>query len=66
MGLTPVSDLIKGVVAYLPNVFVAIVIVGIAVRLETEPITDANVDKATSGPDISDEEHEWCCTKKSP
>ena len=26
--------------------------------LETEPITDANVDAATSGPDISDEEHE--------
>jgi uncharacterized protein (TIGR02271 family) len=28
------------------------------VRLEREPITDANVDAATSGPDISDEEHE--------
>jgi len=26
--------------------------------LETEPITDANVDAATSGPDISEEEHE--------
>jgi uncharacterized protein (TIGR02271 family) len=26
--------------------------------LETEPITDANVDAATSGKDISDEEHE--------
>ena len=26
--------------------------------LETEPITDANVDRATSGKDISDEEHE--------
>lgn len=28
------------------------------VRIEREPITDANVDRATSGPDISDEEHE--------
>jgi uncharacterized protein (TIGR02271 family) len=28
------------------------------VRLEREPITDANVDRATAGPEISDEEHE--------
>jgi uncharacterized protein (TIGR02271 family) len=28
------------------------------VRVEREPITDANLDAATSGPDISDEEHE--------
>jgi uncharacterized protein (TIGR02271 family) len=28
------------------------------VRLEREPITDANVDRAMAGPDISDEEHE--------
>lgn len=28
------------------------------VRVEREPITDANVDDATSGPAISDEEHE--------
>jgi uncharacterized protein (TIGR02271 family) len=28
------------------------------VRVEREPITDANVDDATSGPDISEEEHE--------
>jgi uncharacterized protein (TIGR02271 family) len=28
------------------------------VRLEREPITDANVDDATSGPEISEEEHE--------
>ena len=28
------------------------------VRVEREPITDANVDQATSGPAISDEEHE--------
>ena len=27
-------------------------------RVEREPITDANVDAATSGPDISEEEHE--------
>jgi uncharacterized protein (TIGR02271 family) len=28
------------------------------VRLEREPITDANIDSATSGPDLSEEEHE--------
>ena len=28
------------------------------VRVEREPITDANVDQATAGPDISEEEHE--------
>jgi uncharacterized protein (TIGR02271 family) len=28
------------------------------VRVEREPITDANVGDATSGPDISEEEHE--------
>jgi uncharacterized protein (TIGR02271 family) len=28
------------------------------VRVEREPITDANVDAATSGPEISEEEHE--------
>jgi uncharacterized protein (TIGR02271 family) len=28
------------------------------VRIEREPITDANVDAATDGPAISDEEHE--------
>jgi uncharacterized protein (TIGR02271 family) len=28
------------------------------VKLEREPITDENVDKATAGPEISDEEHE--------
>jgi uncharacterized protein (TIGR02271 family) len=28
------------------------------VRVEREPITDANRDRATDGPDISDEEHE--------
>jgi uncharacterized protein (TIGR02271 family) len=28
------------------------------VRVEREPITDANVGAATSGPDISEEEHE--------
>ena len=28
------------------------------VRVEREPITDANLDEATSGPAISEEEHE--------
>jgi uncharacterized protein (TIGR02271 family) len=28
------------------------------VRVEREPITDANIDNATEGPAISDEEHE--------
>jgi uncharacterized protein (TIGR02271 family) len=28
------------------------------VRVEREPITDANRDRATAGPDISEEEHE--------
>ena len=28
------------------------------VRLEREPITDANIGDATSGPELSDEEHE--------
>jgi uncharacterized protein (TIGR02271 family) len=28
------------------------------VRIEREPITDANVDDAVSGPEISEEEHE--------
>jgi len=28
------------------------------VRIEREPITDANVDEATAGPEISEDEHE--------
>ena len=36
------------------------------VRLETEPITDANIDNATSGPDISDEEHEVVLHEEEP
>jgi uncharacterized protein (TIGR02271 family) len=36
------------------------------VRVETEPITDANVDRATSGPDISDEEHEVTLHEEEP
>ena len=36
------------------------------VRLEREPITDANVDAATSGPDISEEEHEVILTEERP
>jgi uncharacterized protein (TIGR02271 family) len=36
------------------------------VRLETEPITDANVGDATSGPDISEEEHEVTLHEERP
>ena len=36
------------------------------VRLEREPITDANVDAATSGPDISEEEHEVVLREEEP
>jgi uncharacterized protein (TIGR02271 family) len=36
------------------------------VRVETEPITDANVGQATSGPDISDEEHEVTLHEEEP
>ncbi|PRY68491.1 uncharacterized protein (TIGR02271 family) [Glaciihabitans tibetensis] len=36
------------------------------VRLEREPITDANVDSATSGPAISEEEHEVILTAERP
>jgi uncharacterized protein (TIGR02271 family) len=36
------------------------------VRLEREPITDANVDAATSGPEISDEEHEVVLHEEEP
>jgi uncharacterized protein (TIGR02271 family) len=36
------------------------------VRLEREPITDANVDAATSGPDISEAEHEVVLTEEQP
>jgi uncharacterized protein (TIGR02271 family) len=35
-------------------------------RVEREPITDANVDRATSGPEISDEEHEVILTEERP
>lgn len=34
------------------------------VRLEREPITDANVDDALSGPDLSNEEHEVTLTEE--
>lgn len=34
--------------------------------LETEPITEANRDEATSGPDISEEEHEVVLTEERP
>jgi len=36
------------------------------VRLEREPITDANIGDATSGPDISEEEHEVVLTEERP
>jgi len=36
------------------------------VRLEREPITDANLDAATSGPDISEEEHEVVLREEEP
>jgi uncharacterized protein (TIGR02271 family) len=36
------------------------------VRLEREQITDANVDAATSGPDISEEEHEVVLREEEP
>jgi uncharacterized protein (TIGR02271 family) len=35
-------------------------------RLEREPITDANIDAATSGPDISEEEHEVVLHEEEP
>lgn len=37
-----------------------------SVRLEREPITEANVGAATSGPDISEEEHEVVLTEERP
>jgi uncharacterized protein (TIGR02271 family) len=36
------------------------------VRVEREPITDANVGRATSGPDISEEEHEVILHEEEP
>ncbi|MGC5224221.1 DUF2382 domain-containing protein [Micromonospora sp. DT81.3] len=36
------------------------------VRLEREPITDANVGDALAGPDISEEEHEVILTEERP
>jgi uncharacterized protein (TIGR02271 family) len=36
------------------------------VRVEREPITDANVDRATAGPDISEEEHEVTLMEEEP
>ena len=36
------------------------------VRIEREPITDANVDEATSGADISEEEHEVVLHAEEP
>ena len=36
------------------------------VRVEREPITDANIDAATSGPDISEAEHEVMLREEEP
>jgi uncharacterized protein (TIGR02271 family) len=36
------------------------------VRVEREPITDANIDAATSGPAISEEEHEVTLREETP
>jgi uncharacterized protein (TIGR02271 family) len=36
------------------------------VRVEREPITDANVDEATAGPDISEAEHEVTLHEEEP
>jgi uncharacterized protein (TIGR02271 family) len=36
------------------------------VRVEREPITDANLDDATSGPAISEEEHEVTLHEEEP
>jgi uncharacterized protein (TIGR02271 family) len=36
------------------------------VRVEREPITDANLDQATSGPAISEEEHEVTLREETP
>jgi uncharacterized protein (TIGR02271 family) len=35
-------------------------------RVEREPITDANIDAATSGPEISEEEHEVTLREEEP
>jgi stress response protein YsnF len=35
------------------------------VRVEREPITEANADQAMSGPEISEEEHEVVLTRRS-
>jgi uncharacterized protein (TIGR02271 family) len=36
------------------------------VRLEREPITDANIGAATSGPELSEEEHEVVLHEEEP
>jgi uncharacterized protein (TIGR02271 family) len=36
------------------------------VRVEREPITDANVEQATSGPELSEEEHEITLRAEEP
>jgi uncharacterized protein (TIGR02271 family) len=36
------------------------------VRIEREPITDANIDQAMAGPEISEEEHEVVLHEEEP
>jgi uncharacterized protein (TIGR02271 family) len=36
------------------------------VRIEREPVTDANADRAMDGPDISEEEHEVVLHEEQP
>jgi uncharacterized protein (TIGR02271 family) len=36
------------------------------IRVEREPITDANIDDATSGPELSEEEHEVVLHAEEP
>lgn len=50
-GPNPISDLIKGVIAYLPNVFVAIVIivVGAAIAAAVKEIVEASLDGLSYG-----------------
>jgi stress response protein YsnF len=36
------------------------------VRVEREPVTDANLDAAVSGPEISEEEHEVVLREEEP
>jgi hypothetical protein len=54
-GPNPVSTLIQGVIAYLPNVFVAIVIIviGAAVAAAVKEIVDASIGGLSYGPGLA-------------